>query len=78
VPADDRLGFHDGQYVSPTGPGLTQGHPEDPILRLELGSRLRPREHRDLLAKGQVLENQVRAGTAEGAETVEKEGQHEV
>ena len=59
MPADDRLRLDDHESILPAAPSTTQSHPEQTLLQSTKASR--SRQHSDLLAKGEVLEQEVRA-----------------
>ena len=71
VPPGDRIGLDDQQGLHPFGPGATESDPERPIDVVELRPRPLPQERGHLLAKCQVLENKLVAGSADRPEDVE-------
>jgi hypothetical protein len=52
-------------------PGSTQSDPESAIELVDLGPRPLPQERRHLLAKRQVLDNELVAGSADRPEGIE-------
>jgi hypothetical protein len=59
MPGNHGLRLHEDQGVLPAAPGSTQGNPDQAIAGSESGAVLHPRQYRDLLAEGQVLEDQI-------------------
>ena len=59
MPADDGLGLHDDEDVSPAGPKTTQGRPEEPVGRVQGWAGALPFEDRDLLAEGENFKRNV-------------------
>ena len=59
VPTDDSLRFHDEQDLSPTGPEVTEGGPEESVQPVQHRPRPLSLEHRDLLSEGQNLKGRV-------------------
>jgi len=70
VPPGDRIRFDDQQGAHPPWPGATESDPERPIDVVELWPRPLPQDRRYLLAKREVLENQLVAGSADRPEDV--------
>ena len=64
--------------ASPAAPGLAQGNPDHAMRCVEARAALRPHQNGKLLAKGQVLKDQVGAGVAEDSKGLEQDGQHQV
>src|SRR3989441_3096118 len=70
---------YDHEGLPPPGPDPGQPDPEDAIRRAQLGPRLRPPVHGELVAQGEVLEGQLAMAAAEQREKskqVEEEGDH--
>jgi hypothetical protein len=61
VPADDGGGLHDGERVAPAGPELCEPDPECAVEDGKLRPGPSPAEERELLAQGEVLQNEVGA-----------------
>lgn len=65
MPADHRFWANDGQVPSPpTRPDPPEPDPEDTIGSAQARLRPGPSEHFELVAQGQILEDEVAAGTA--------------
>jgi len=68
VPANDGRGPHDGERVAPAGPKLCEADPEGAVEGAESPPGPPPGKDRELLAQGEVLQNEVGAGTEQGAD----------
>ncbi len=78
MPRDDRFGLHDEERVTPAGPATAKGHPKHAIFGLEREPARRPAEDGNLLAKRQVLEDQIRTDPPERSEGLEQDAQREI
>lgn len=58
VPADDGRWSNDEKAVAPTGPEASEDHPVDAIAQSDRRTRDDALEHRNLLAKGEVLQGE--------------------
>ena len=58
MPADDGRGPDDEEAVAPAAPEASEEHPVDSIPQTDAGVWDVALEHRDLLAKGEVLQGQ--------------------
>ena len=78
MPRYDGLGLDDHEGVPPAAPRPTQRDPEQTLFGSPSRNASRSRQHRDLLAEGDVLEHQVRARPVQRPKAVGQESQHEV
>ena len=56
MPSHDRVRLYDDEGAFPLTPQLGEPDPEDPIEALQPGKSFLAREHVDLMAEGDVLE----------------------
>ena len=81
LPSEDGIRSHDSQRPPPPGPDSGQGGPEQAVGRAELRAGRQSLVDGELLAQGQVLEDELAvAADEEGEEQpkqVEHEGDHE-
>ena len=75
LPADDGGGPHDGERVAPAGPELREAGPEGAVEGGEPRPGPPPGEDRELLAQGEVLQNEVGALAEHGADRGREGGQ---
>ena len=64
MPAHDGVRLHEHQRNTPVPPASRQGDPKQSVARLEMGSRGRASQGRQLLPQGQVLQDQLSMSTA--------------
>ena len=75
MPADHRFWANDGQVPSPrTRPDPPEPDPEDTIGSTQARLRPGPSEDFELVAQGQILEDEVAAGTA----AINKDAQEQI
>jgi hypothetical protein len=77
MPSDHRLGFHDDQCVTPTGPNPAKRTPEDPVERVQVRPRPLPLQNGELLPESEDLQSVIGAVAEQCAESSE-EGEDEV
>jgi hypothetical protein len=58
MPSHNGVGLHEHEYRSPVPPRVSQDDPKQPIARPELRTRHRASQRIELLAEGEVLEDQ--------------------
>jgi hypothetical protein len=75
MPANHRLWLHKNQRSLPFGPEARQGCPEQPIRRGKARPRASLLQNGKLLPKGQVLQEQIAAGTEGSGSQYEQEPQ---
>src|ERR1019366_4088665 len=63
MPANDCLRLHENQRLLPFGPEARQSRPEQPIRRGKARPRASLLQNGKLLPKGQILQEQIAAGT---------------
>jgi len=61
MPTDHGLRRDNNERVLPSGPEATGGDPEELVIETEFGFRVPALQHRELLPKGQILQEQVLA-----------------
>ena len=76
MPGDDGFGFHQSEGIGPTGPVTAQNHPKGAVPIPKLWPVDLTLQHQDLLAQGQILEQEVTVGTKEVPEIIENEVKH--
>ena len=64
MPSDDSLGLAEEQALVPFRPEPSEGMPEQTIRLSEFGLARLPPEHRELMLKGQIFEQQQSPGLA--------------
>ena len=73
MPADDGGGLDDLEHLGPAGPDTAQEDPEEPVDAGQLRAGALLLEGGDLLAEGQVFEDQICARSDDGAKGVEQQ-----
>ena len=68
MPADDRLGLHDDEMLSPVRKELPHEHPEDTVFILEFRSLYAPLQDVELLSKDGILHREPSTVCRDGAE----------
>jgi hypothetical protein len=76
VPPDDRFRLNQPQRSAPSGPAPAEQDPERAVAIPESWPGAGALQHQDLLAQGQVLQEQVAAGAQEVAHEVQQEVEH--
>jgi hypothetical protein len=59
MPAHNGVRFHNDQDLGPPGPDSAQSSPEQPVHRIQTGTRPFPLEHRDLLSQSEDLKGSI-------------------
>ena len=78
LPVRDRLGLYDHQPADIARPGLAQRSPEGTVGVMQLGLVPAQTQCGDLLAQGEIFENQLVPRLAERSEQVDLYGEEEV
>ena len=76
MPADDGVGLDDGKVPSPIGEKTGENGPKCPVRRPELGTLGVSLQNLELMAEGDVLKEELAAGSEDGGSRVQDDFKH--
>jgi len=76
MPGDNRFRLDDPQRTPPIGPQARQEHPEGAVELVDQWPGVGALEHEDLLAQGEVSDEQIATGAEEVAQEAKQESDH--